>query len=491
MLAIAGAYLLRAVAETSTLPKVAVAWAGIVYAFLWLVWATRTRAELKLASPIYACTSALILAPMLWEITLSFKLFPAPVAAAILGAYALTAFWFAGRAVVSVHRVSVIVVSGLSLALAIASHELLPFIAVLLLMAAIVEFSPWGDRMPETKALLALAADTTIWMLIFIYYGPPTTHPDYPQLGTMLLLLPGAIIFLIAGAGVILETIVRRKEIAIFATIQTMIAFLLAAVSLADFGSSSGLLILGILCLILAVAGYAAVFGVLSESRTSTVFAAWSAVLLLSGCLLCFTPTWTSLWLGIAAVAATFVGKRKTRISFELYGALFLGVAAAESGLLAYVGHSLVTAPAGPPSAAAGLITVCVILCYAAAQSHADESWPSQSLHLAVSTLALAALVAFMVQALVAFAALKVTPGAHHLAFIRTLTLCSVALALVFGGARWRRMELTRLGYAAMALVAVKLVAEDLRHGHLAYIAGSIFLFAVTLIAAPRVARAR
>jgi hypothetical protein len=41
-----------------------------------------------------------------------------------------------------------------------------------------------------------------------------------------------------------------------------------------------------------------------------------------------------------------------------------------------------------------------------------------------------------------------------------------------------------------MVLVAIKLVAEDLRHGHLAYIAASIFLVALTLIAAPRLARA-
>jgi hypothetical protein len=84
-----------------------------------------------------------------------------------------------------------------------------------------------------------------------------------------------------------------------------------------------------------------------------------------------------------------------------------------------------------------------------------------------------------------------VTPGAHHLALIRTVTLCVAALVLATGGARWRRRELTRLGYAAIALVAIKLVTEDLRHGHLAYIAASIFLVAFTLIAAPRVAHAR
>ncbi len=87
-------------------------------------------------------------------------------------------------------------------------------------------------------------------------------------------------------------------------------------------------------------------------------------------------------------------------------------------------------------------------------------------------------------------ASIRIQPGAHHLAFIRTLTLCTVALGMVFAGARWRRVELTRLGYATVVLVAIKLVAEDLRHGHLIYIAASISMVALTLIAAPRLARA-
>jgi hypothetical protein len=80
-------------------------------------------------------------------------------------------------------------------------------------------------------------------------------------------------------------------------------------------------------------------------------------------------------------------------------------------------------------------------------------------------------------------------PGAHHLAFVRTFTVCAATLVLAFSGAHWRRKELTRIGYAALALVAVKLIFEDLRHGHLAFIAASIFLFAITLIVVPRVAR--
>ena len=65
MLGIAGAYLLRAVAESSSQPRLAIAAVAIVYALLWLVAAARVRDEEWFSSTIYAGTSALILAPML------------------------------------------------------------------------------------------------------------------------------------------------------------------------------------------------------------------------------------------------------------------------------------------------------------------------------------------------------------------------------------------------------------------------------------------
>jgi len=79
MLGIAGAYVLRAVAESSSLPRLVIAAIAIAYAMMWLVWAARVKAGEWLASTIYACTSALILAPLLWELTLRFKVLPVPV----------------------------------------------------------------------------------------------------------------------------------------------------------------------------------------------------------------------------------------------------------------------------------------------------------------------------------------------------------------------------------------------------------------------------
>jgi len=493
MLGIAGAYLLRAVEETSSLPRATVAWAGIVYAFLWLAVAARTRGASKLAAAIYSSTSVLILAPMLWELTLRFRLLPAPIAAAALCAYALAAYALTrNRDRASVLRVCAIATAGLSLALAIASHAPLPFIAALLLLAAFSEFVPERDRLLAIRAPLALAADVAIWNLIYIYFSPRSAHAGYPELSTAALLAPGAALLLIYAVSVGLQTAVRGVRITVFESLQLTAAFLLFAVSLADFAPVSGTMILGILCLILGATCFEAVFVVFAhqpETRNTAVFSAWGAALLLCGCLLCFPSAWAAGCLGAAAIAATFIGRRKRWLVFEFYGAIFLFAAAAEAGLLGFLIGALVGRPSAASSPVAALVALGAVVCYAAAKPHPDETRTSQALHLAVAALAVGAAAALAIEGLVTLIAYRVAPGAHHIAFIRTLTLCFASLALVFSGVRWRRVELTRLGYTALALVAVKLVAEDLRHGHLAYIAASIFLFAVTLIAAPRLAR--
>jgi hypothetical protein len=497
LLGIAGAYVLRAVEETSTIPRFIVAATGIVYAFLWLVWAARVRGGPRFTSSIYAGTSALILTPMLWELTLRFNVLPAAAAAAVVCGFALAAFALAAftpRDLKPVLRVACMAAAALALALAIASHALLPFVVVLLILAAVCEFVPGCDRAPEVGALVALAADAAIWILVYVYFAGQAAHEGYPALSRGAMLAPGIAVFVIFAASVGVKTVLRARPITIFEIVQTIIAFLLAAVSLADFGQPAGLAILGAVCLILSVACYAAVFTVFaraSDQRNSAVFTAWAAALLLAGSFLCLPPLLLILLLGAAALAAVGVSRRERWLVFEFYGMVFLLAASAASGLLNFVVNALVGTPGGAPAAGVWLIAACAVLCYVLAQPRQAERWIPQTLHLGFAALAAGAVAAFLVDGLVALTALRVMPGAHHLALIRTVTLCAAALVLVSGGARWRRRELTRLGYTALALVAVKLVAEDLRHGHLAYIAASIFLVAFTLIAAPRVARAR
>ena len=173
----------------------------------------------------------------------------------------------------------------------------------------------------------------------------------------------------------------------------------------------------------------------------------------------------------------------------ELHGLVYLAAAAGASGLLPYAFQAMAgTLPSATP-VSIWIVSVCALVCYAAGMPAPQKNWKQQLLHLVPAALAVCALAALMVEGLLWLAALEVTPDVYHVAFIRTLTSCALALALAFAGSRWRRVELTRIAYATLVFVAAKLLFEDLRHGRLEFIAASIFLFAITLIAVPRLAR--
>ncbi|MGP8253388.1 MAG: hypothetical protein ACLQHF_15260 [Terracidiphilus sp.] len=500
MLGIAGAYLLRAAAEASIAPRPLVAILGIGYAILWLFIAARAPAGARLARAVYSANSAVILAPMLWELAIRFKVLPAAAIAGALATYELTAFFLAGKSQREiVLQIGNIAVAALGVALAIATHETLPFLAVLLLAAALCEYRSAAGMGRSAGTIVALSADVGLWLLIYIYSSPQSTRVDYPALGAAALLAPGALLFLLNASTVTFKTLFKGQTITVFDTAQTTIAFLLAAVALIEFGPASNKAILGVICIVLAGACYAGTLTLLSRKapwRNSAVFSTWSGVLLLAGSFLSLQEPWTAAWLCVAALIAVVAGNRLKRVILEFHGTAFLFAAAIASGLAEYLGHTLTGAPMGATGGMIFPATASAALCYSAAGRDRSDTgeqqalaWQRQALHLSLAAITAAALTALLVQGLIGMVALGMVPAAHHLAFIRTLTLCAVSLALVFGGARLRRPELSRLGYAGIALVAVKLIVEDLRYGHLEYIAASIFLFALTLIAAPRLAR--
>ncbi len=231
----------------------------------------------RFTSSIYAATSVLILTPMFWELTLRFKVLPASVAAVLVCGYALAAFVLQWKHDLKpVLRVACIAAAGLVLALAVVSHALLPFVVAPLVLAAVCEFVPECDRAPEVAALVVLAADAAIWILIYVYFAGQNALADYPTLSRGALFAPGIAVFVLFTASVCFKTLLHARPITAFETVQAVIAFLLAAVSLADFGQPDGATILGVACLILSAAWYAAVFTVFacsSAERNTTVFA--------------------------------------------------------------------------------------------------------------------------------------------------------------------------------------------------------------------------
>jgi hypothetical protein len=96
------------------------------------------------------------------------------------------------------------------------------------------------------------------------------------------------------------------------------------------------------------------------------------------------------------------------------------------------------------------------------------------------------AVAAFAVSAIVGLAGGSAGLVASKLSVVRTIVGCAVALALAFAGARWKRVELGWVAYAAVGFGTLKLLFEDLRFGNAASLVVSLLFYGGVLILLPR-----
>lgn len=492
MLGIAGAYVLRAVAEAGMAPKLIVAAVAIAYAFAWLVWAARGAKASAIAPLVYAGTAVVILVPMLWEETQNFNVFAPYVTAAVLAAFA----GLASALVWSRNSSQVLwlvygATTATAIALSIATHAVLPFVVVLLLIVLLSESARVMGHARPMWPLVALVADASIWGIIFIYGGPPSARAEYPELSVAALVFPALALFVINAAGVTVRAIFESKKIGIFEIVQVMVAFALAIWGLLSFALRSATL-LGITCMVLSVAGYFASFRLLrshGEIRNLATFSIWSAALFVAGALWSLPQAGASVLLAVAGLVTYVVAPQIDSTMLEWHGAAFLCTSAAAAGLAPYVFHALVSSLPVRPELAVWVAASAAVAAYAARSDATEDGLAHQFLRLVVALLAVTAVSALLVHGVVAFATLAVAPDSHHIAFLRTLVISAVSLCLAYAGPRMGRIAVTRMAYVALAFIAAKLLFEDLRHGHMEFIAASIFLFAVALIAVPRLVR--
>lgn len=491
MLGIAGAYLLRAAAESGSFPKMGVVALALAYAAMWLILAARVRAGETFASTAYAVTSALILAPMLAELTLVFRVLAPSATAFVLAVFVAAAFTLTWRrdlpSVVWVATVTAVVTA---LALLISSRDLVPFTAALLFLCVVSEFAAFHNRLFRLRPVAAMGADLATVVLIYIYSQTASARSEYPDVAPGALVTLPSLLFLIYGTSIALRTVLHQQRITIFEIGQAVIAFLLAAFSVYSF--TPNVRALGIACLLLSALCYAATFvrfDRLSEQRNYYVYATWSMALVLPGSFLSLPSTALAPCLSLASLAATFLGLRTVHRALEFHGVVYLAAAALTSGLLDYAARALAGTFPDLPGRMMWLVSACAVLVYAIGGNDRGDRWYQRLLQLLAAAIAVSAVATFLVSVLVWLAESGMSPTIHHVAVIRTLITCGLALALAFSGSRWQRIELVWIAYGALALVSAKLLLQDLPRGHSGSIAISISLYAVALILVPRAAR--
>ncbi len=493
MLGIAGAFLLRAAAESGSFPKLAVVSLALVYAWMWLVWAARVPATARFASTVYATTSVLILAPMLSELTLRFGILPSSATAGVLCMFVVSAYALAWRrSLTPVVWVTNVAAAFIALALLIATHDLVPFLSALLLMSLAGEVAASRNHWLRLRPLVAAEADVAVCILLYIYSRPEGLAPAYRNLAAPLLLGLGCMLFLIYGGSTAFRTMWLRQKVTAFEIVQTFVAFLLVAFSTMHFSSRAGATVFGVFCLLLSAACYAAAyiyFDGFPEKRNYQAYAIWSAALLLAGGYLCFSRSLLALILSVAAIVATLLGVRGSRLILQFHGLAYLAAAAYASGLVDYACRTFAGSFPGAPEWIVWIVAASTVACYLVVGRFRTGLWSQRILQLLSATLAVATVIAFLVSVLVWLAAHGMTAGPSQIAVIRTLITCLVALLLALSNSRWQRSELVWIAYGVLALVAAKLLFEDLQHGNAGCTAVSIFLYALALIFVPRLTR--
>ena len=495
ILGIAGAYLLRAAAETDVFSSSVAVTLALAYAASWLVWAAWPRAQGRLAAYSYALTTALILPPLLWEVTVRFRMIEPRVAAAVLPAFALLAMILAWRRNVSpVAWIGMLTAVVTCLILLPATRALVPFTLSLLGMAGLSEFAASRDRWLALRPFVAVGADFAALILITILGDDSAISPEYHPVAAGVLIALLIALFLIYASSLAIRSLVFRLKVTVFEAVQLPAAVLLLGWGVVRITHGSGMPALGVSCLVAGAACYFAAFGLAAADRHPRNFrfySAWGVALVTAGSFLSLPSLPLVIWFCLIAVAAIWLSVRRRSAALDLHGVVYLCGAFVASGLLGYAGRALAGSYPAPPGALPILAAIGALLCSTLiSRYYPGEHQGERLVRLLPAILAVYATSGFAVGVLVWMIAGGASPTLPQLAVIRTIVICIVALLLTFAGARWKRLELVWLAYAATLLGSLKLLFEDLRIGSTQSLAVSLLVYGTVLILIPRLVRA-
>lgn len=491
VLAIAGAYLLRAIAESGAAPRWLLLVAAIGYAGAWLVWAARTHRKSHFASTVFGVTTAFILAPLLWEGTVRFQdLTPGTASVTLVGYVALSLGLAWKERLEAVPWIAIITAVGTALALLIATHGLGTLTVGLLTIALLVEAAACGGRWPGLRAIPALGTDFAMVVLGMVMTSPEGVPSGYQPMSTGEINRFCAALLVIYGGNLAVRGLVMVKNWTFGEVAQAAVAFAIAVwVSLgATRGGTSTAF--GAIFLALAVLCYWATlqrFAAPEMRRNRQVSANYAAGLMLAGIFLAFDGNLQPVLLSVAAVAAVVIFEATGYLSLWIHGTVYLLAASIVCGLFGYAGRSLFGTVPAWPGWSVWAVLVAGSLNYIIGSRTRGDKWKTRMLWIVPAAVVGFALAGLTVAGIVGLGVAELS--AAKLSMVRTAVTCSMALGLGYAGSRWNRVELGWLAYSAIGLGALKLVVEDLRFGNAGTLMVSLLFYGLILILLPKVTR--
>lgn len=508
LMALGGAYLLRALTEGNIWPSTVGITLAFGYAAAWLAAADRSGRRHPPAAIFNGATAVMIALPLLWESVTRFQTIGPWVASVVLVASTLAPIAVAVR-----RRLQplawIALVGGLtaSVALTAATGALLPFAAAAIVLGVTTLWVGYTVDWVWLRWPAALVADLAVLALAAGVSTHALANAPAAILATQLLLV-GAYLVSVA-----MRTLVRGREVNVFEALQSTAALVVGFGGAAFVANATGTgrpLLVGI-ALAAAIGSYAVAFAFIIRRQGVRVnfffYTSVAIVLVISGAALGL-PEPASWWAALAVAAASLArlpsrqlarraaagseiaaaAEARARTLLAFHAAAYLFAAAMSAGLFAAVARALTGAAVSQSPIAPRLLVVfgAASICWMLRPAAADSAEPPRG---SMPHAAIGLLVALAAAAWLAALGLsdKTAPGVA--ATVRTSTLAVTALALAWIGGRTRLTEATWLVYPLLAAGAVKLVVEDFPQSSAATLFVALAIYGGALIAAPRVLR--
>ena len=302
LLGIAGAYVLRAITESHALPQQAGISAGILYSMLWLAWAARVGQARRVEAVLYSLTSALILAPLLWESTVRFHAVSTWAAAFVLLLFTVFGLVIWRRKLLFVATIATVTGVLSAATFLIDTYDLPPFTVLLLATAVAVEISAGLEHWLSERWVAAMAADLAVLLSAILTTRPGGLPEGYVPFSHTAMLAALVALPAIYLGSVIVRTLLRGFSFTGFETAQLALALFLAVgggLRLAS-GDPRMALALAAACLVGGGACYALSFH-LRPGRTAQTDAALGLLLALAGTRIALpAPAAAAVWTALA-----------------------------------------------------------------------------------------------------------------------------------------------------------------------------------------------
>lgn len=491
VLAIAGAYLLRAIAESGAAPRRMLLVVAIAYAGAWLAWAARTHRRSHFTSVIFGMTAAFILAPLLWEGTVRFQVLTAGFASAVLVGYVALSLGLAWREKLeAIPWIAVVAAVGTALTLLIATHELGALTIGLLAIALVTEVAAWSGQWLGLRAVSALGANFAVGIVGMIMTSAEGVPASYRLMSAGEINAFCIALLLIYGGNLAVRGFGMGRKWTFGEVAQAAVAFGLGTWVSLRATQGGAATPLGVIFLLLAIICY---WGALkrfagAEMRWNRrVCAKYAAGLVLAGTFLLFGGNLQAVLLSLAAVVALVGFTRTGYLSLGIHGMIYLLAGGMMCGLFGYAGRALAGTIPAWPEWSFWVVAVAGLVSYVVGSRALGEGWRARVLWVVPTGIVGLAVAALVVAGLARLGAGELS--ASRLSVVRTVVTCVMALGLGYAGSRWNRVELGWIAYGAIGLGALKLMVEDLRFGNAGTLMVSLLSYGLILILLPRVTR--